>query len=245
VNKYVVTILENIPGLANKKARKKFNINLDDGVTKSLTEVMDIFDGPRIMRVIAMDDWPLWVTELFGDSVVVIGGYLGVATRRVLERIHTVREIHTYEPVSEFAKQCEVNDPRATVFNEGVWIEAGPLLLQVNGDHTYTSGSGRIVSDELKKFDEYVAKSVTVETLHSRLSNKENYSIMMNCEGAEYGIIKQVLNLNQLPKSISFQTHSLKTDTLIQLYKVRFLLAQKGYSPILNLNYAWDIWVRI
>ncbi len=245
MNKYVTTILEILPGLANKKASKHFNINLDDGVTKSLTEVMDIFDGPRVMRVIAKDDWPLWVTELFGDSVVIIGGYLGVATRRVLERIHTVREIHTYEPVSEFAKQCEVNDPRATVYNEGIWIEAGSLHLLVNGDHTYTSDSGRIVSDELKRFEDYVAKSVTVETLHSRLSNKDNYSILMNCEGAEYGILDQVLSLSQLPKSISFQTHSLKSDTLVQLYRVRFLLAQRGYSPILNLNYAWDIWVRI
>ena len=241
----MVTILEKIPGRANQKAREKFNVNLDEGITMSINEVMDIFDGARIMRLIAMDDWPLYVRELFGDSVVVIGGYLGVATRRVLERIHTVKEIHTYEPVSEFAKQCEVNDPRATVFNEGVWIEAGPLHLHLQGDHTYTSDSGRIVSNELKKFDEYVAKSITVETLHSRLSNKENYSMMMNCEGAECRILEQVLNLNQLPKSISFQTHALKNDTLIQLYRTRFLLALKGYSPVLNLNYAWDIWVRI
>jgi hypothetical protein len=98
------------------------------------------------------------------------------------------------------------------------------------------------VIDVDRNFKAYMAESVTACDVFERISHKDDYSIFMNCEGAEYEVIGDFLKLDKIPKTIMFQSHYIGANTIPYLYKTRSDLANKGYTPLLNLNFAWDIW---
>ena len=223
---------------------RKNNVSVSNAAPMGVDELTTLLDGRNLMPIIAPEDWPIWVNVLHGKSVVIIGGYVGIATRRVTERVSQLEELHVYEPVPKFAEQNKNIDERVTVFNEAIWEDNKDITMQVNGDHSYTGDSNRIVLDKKITFEEMTVASISVAQMVSRITNINDYSIIMNCEGAEYTIIRDLMSQTHTPKSILFQSHELKDGTLLQLYTTRLLLAESGYFPVLNLNLAWDIWTK-
>lgn len=205
----------------------------------ALTELQKKFSGTNLMRRLSPKDWAIWVPTLYRPTVVIAGGYTGVATQRMLEKLPQVKEIHVYEPILEFAESFQNTSSKVKIYNEAIWEFSGDLNLEIAGDHTFASPTQRENYVQRESTSRTVA-CADWQTVMSRIDKRE-VTLFMNCEGSEYQILKNVLESNTLPNSIIVQTHMTGNDPYVRLYELRAQLADK-YMPIFCFDWAWEVW---
>ena len=205
-------------------------------VSMDLKHLLECFSGVRIWRVFGELDWPLFVPELFSKNLILIGGHTGTLTLRLLERIPKLVQIHVYEPIEEFSKLAPLSE-KVTNFSEAIFSYSGQLEIKVAGDHTFVPETGRAVYVNQTLKSELVP-CITFRQAFERIGASD-VSLIMNCEGSEYFILRLILEEEILPKSIIFQSHKTGERPYLEL---RAKLSEK-YMPVFCADWAWDIWI--
>ena len=205
-----------------------------------INDLVNKFSGKRILQLLAPNDEPLWESCLHKTQLVIIGGFDGTAIKRALIDVPKIKNIHVYEPVKKFYKKIKDIDKKVKVFNEAVWTKKGSVEINVANDHSFIRSVNRLKVKKIETVE--VVSTVNASHVVKRL-NRKDFLPFLNCEGAEYSIIKSFLKLKHKPKTIIFQSHEVQ-DSLLKLIGLRLLLAKSDYIPVLCHDYAWDIWVQ-
>ncbi|NBO70076.1 MAG: hypothetical protein EBU66_09445 [Bacteroidetes bacterium] len=237
IGNYLVIIMRRM--LENLEASN--NPFVETSIKRSLADLYEIFRGQRLMRHLAPNDWPIMNPSLYFAQVVVVGGFNGNLVRKLLNNVPSINSIHIYEPVREFSEGLISISPKIQIFNEAVFESNGAVTLAIAGDHTFTKETQRTIDENEPQIGTRVVPSVSFSTLLRRL-DPDAFTLVMNCEGAEYEILGQVCSSNKRPSVLIFQTHTVGDRSFQLLYETRAQLA-KFYYPLINFNFAWDIWV--
>jgi len=197
------------------------------------------YSGVNIWKTLAPKDWPLHAQTLFSKNVIVIGGYTGRSTNKIIAELSHIENVHVYEPIIEFAVKIE-SSKKVKIYSEAVYSNNGELNIQIAGDHTFVSETNRALHVN-QNVEARVVPCVTWSTAANRLEGRD-VTLIMNCEGSEYAILESILIEGNLPKSIIFQSHKTGEVPFQRLYSIRAKLTDK-YTPIVCTDWAWDIWV--
>ena len=205
----------------------------------TLEQLISKYEGVNIWKTLAPKDWPLYSEILFCENVIIVGGHTGSSTKKIVSDMPKIKSLQVYEPIIEFAKEIEVSTI-VKVFTEAIWSHNGELDIQIVGDHTFASKTERALFVN-KESESRVVPCITYAVAANRLGNGE-ITLIMNCEGSEYLILNSLLDDENLPRSIIFQSHKTGETPFHFLYSLRAKLA-KSYTPIVCADWAWDIWV--
>lgn len=116
----------------------------------------------------------------------------------------------------------------------------------MSGDASLVRDTGRLILGHLPKAGVIEVESISLRVAVQRIleGDAENeYSPFMNCEGSEYKILDEMLELGLLAKSIVFQTHISGSHPYEKLYDLRSSLT-RHYIPVLTAGWGWDVWIR-
>ena len=210
--------------------------------------LIDHFRGKKIWNREVKRDWLIWSKSIYADNLIVVGGFKGNSSRLFLERVPTISKIHIYEPVPDYFISIAESIKSSTVaiaFNEGVY-NGQPMLLDLSEDASLLSITGREIPKHLHKEKSLTVDTVTIKAAIDRITDTDplaNFSLYMNCEGSEYFILEQMLDLEKIADSIVVQTHTTGSRSYEDLYRLRSILA-KRYIPLFTADWAWDIWIR-
>jgi FkbM family methyltransferase len=210
--------------------------------------LIDHFRGKRIWNREVKRDWLIWARKIYAKNLIIVGGFKGNSSRLFLQRIPTVSKIHIYEPVPKYfdlIKDAVMGSSIATVFNEGVY-NGETMSLDLSDDASLLSVTGREIPNHLHRENSLTVETVSIKFAVERITNADptsDFSLYMNCEGSEYFILKQMLDLERVAQSVVVQTHTTGSDSYKNLYLLRSLLAEK-YIPLFTADWAWDVWIR-
>ena len=211
-----------------------------DSLNSPLGKMQESFSGTSLMYHLVESDWLLYSPHLYEENVVIIGGFHGVATRRILRDTPKVNKIHVYEPVPEFAA-LQPLDTKVTTYSQAIWSEERNIDICLDGDFSFVPETGRA------EYARPIEKTMRVEaTTWQRASDRigrKPVTLFMNAEGSEYPILSDMLKKgSDLPRKIIFQTHKVGQNPHKTLFELRSKLAD-FYEPIVCFDFAWDVWV--
>jgi FkbM family methyltransferase len=210
--------------------------------------LIDHFRGKKIWNREVKRDWLIWSKKIYAKNLIIVGGFKGNSSKLFLERIPTISKIHVYEPVPEYfnlINETTKGSVIATVFNEGIY-NGQTMSLDLSEDASLLSITGREIPNHLRKENTLTVKTVSIKVAAERITKEDPtaaFSMYMNCEGSEYLILKEMLDLEKIADSVVVQTHTTGANSYKNLYLLRSLLAER-YVPLFTADWAWDIWIR-
>lgn len=120
------------------------------------------------------------------------------------------------------------------------------MFLDLSEDVSLLSSTGRQIPKHLHKEKTLTVETVSIKSAIDRITDSDpmaEFSLYMNCEGSEYFILEQMLELETIAESIVVQTHTTGSRSYENLYRLRPMLTEK-YIPLFTADWAWDIWIR-
>lgn len=198
------------------------------------------FSGTSLMYHLVESDWLLYSSQIYEKKVVIIGGFHGVATRRILNDIPKVEQIHVYEPVYEFSRMQPEN-PKVTTYVQAIWTKEQDLDICLEGDFSFIPETGR--GEYVEHKDNTIRVDATTWQQAAERIGNNPITLFMNAEGSEYPILLDILkNGKNLPSQIIFQSHQVGEFPYKTLFNLRSKLAD-FYEPVICFDFAWDVWV--
>lgn len=175
----------------------------------------------------------------------VIGGYLGESSGKLISKVSKLKSLHIYEPIPDFFNEIQhkfKDSPKVSIRNIAISGVSGRIVMDLCADSTLARHTGRSTTGHLETI-ELVVHSITLGEALKDVNDVSETSILMNCEGSEYEILESIKAMGKKPYSLFFQTHTTGEDSYEKLYRTRSELAQY-YIPIVCEDWAWDIWLR-
>ena len=199
------------------------------------------FTFTHLFSLLGHDDWPLYQDFLYSQNLVIIGGYRGKNLKRFLMK-DSIESIHIYEPISSFAKDINEQDNRIKVFQEAVGETPGIRPFILAEDYSCFADIKRDGISDIG--GEIEVQVVDLLTVFQRISG--DWTLFMNCEGAEYEILRNLSKYMEsdqfsLPKAIVFQSHKTSEIPSFALNHTRQLLSTQ-YIDLLTFDLCCDIW---
>jgi FkbM family methyltransferase len=211
--------------------------------SKSLSELIIEVNGKSINSAYIKYDYLHFRSELIAPTVVLVGGHKGELLNNFRKK-NLKRKFIIFEPQLEFTEilKSNFNDFDVTVFNSGLWDKDSIETLQLAGDASSVVSTGRSVTKENNFSGIIDVQMMDSMKLNDLLSGPVTF--YFNCEGSEYRIIERILKTasNYSINTLFIQTHPLDHDAYSNLCKMRLKLCE-FFTPILTLDWAWDIWV--
>ena len=167
--------------------------------------------------------------------VIDVGGYLGDYTSEIYNKF--LCSILIFEPIAEYAEICR----KRFELNPNIKV-VQMALGGVKGQATiYKSKLSSSVFRELAKGNN---EEVVQVGLLSEFMNNEVDLVKLNCEGAEYDIIYELIKTGWLPKipEILIQFHGIKNYKVIG-EELRLELA-KTHKLTFKIK-TWELWKKI
>jgi len=210
--------------------------------------LIDHFRGKKLWDREVKRDWLIWSKKIYSENLIIVGGFKGNSTKLFLEKVPTIEKIHVYEPVPEYfnlIKEAIAGSTITTVFNEGIF-NGQTMSLDLSEDSSLLSITGREMPSHLNTENTLTVETISIKLAVERITDADpqaSFSLYMNCEGSEYLILKEMLDLEQIAESVVVQTHTTGSNSYKNLYLLRSILAER-YIPIFTADWAWDIWIR-
>jgi len=134
------------------------------------------------------------VHDLKGRICIDVGAHLGIVSM-VLAKMGGI--VHAYEPhpinYQNTLKHIKINDLTTKIlpFNEAIWDNSGIEPLRIDDEYPRSSDSHTMFEPESER--RIYVKTITPELLFRRTKEKKIGYLKLNCEGAEYQILKYLV----------------------------------------------------
>ena len=175
---------------------------------------------------------------LNAESIVFdLGGYKGDFAADIYDKFQC--RVYLYEPVERFYLECVQrfqNNPKITCLNYGLSNETGSFFISDEDN-----GSSLIKNNAVSQCEKVFVKSFSQELIDLEIDRIDLLKI--NVEGAEFPILKHVLEKNLTAKVDHFQIqfHSFFPDAISERNAIRKGLS-KTHDEVWNYPFVWESW---